>query len=119
MIQLSLKLFVKLLLRNVFGFFQLEATEDGVRCVVNQTEAIMNTHSGVITFRSAGLFCCFTVINRETGSQLTNCSQIGTDSHRFTCEVSHLKPGSVYHFAIISQTDRKQFNISLPTGTCV
>ncbi|KAG7329450.1 hypothetical protein KOW79_007624 [Hemibagrus wyckioides] len=95
---------------------QVETTEEAVRCVVNQTEAIINTYSGVIMFRSAGPFCFFTLVNHETGSQLTNCSQIQTYSNRFTCEVSNLKPGTVYHFGIISQTDGEQFNISLQTA---
>ncbi|KAB5571712.1 hypothetical protein PHYPO_G00228180 [Pangasianodon hypophthalmus] len=95
---------------------QLETTEEKVRCVVNQTEAIINTYSSVIKFRSAGQFCVFTLINRETGSQLTNCSQIQTHSNGFTCEVSDLQPGSVYHFGIISQTDGEHFDISLQTA---
>ncbi|XP_053361387.1 receptor-type tyrosine-protein phosphatase beta-like isoform X1 [Clarias gariepinus] len=94
---------------------QLETTEKGVRCVVNQTEAISNTFSSVIKFRSAGQVCVFTLINRETGSQLTKCSQIQTDNDRFTCKVSDLQPGTVYHFGIISQTDGEHFNISLQT----
>ncbi|XP_053538070.1 receptor-type tyrosine-protein phosphatase beta isoform X2 [Ictalurus punctatus] len=94
---------------------QRETTEKQVRCVVNQTEAIINSNSSVIEFGSAGHFCVFTLINRETGSQITNCSQIQTHSNRFTCEVSGLKPGTVYHFGIISQTDGEHFNISLQT----
>lgn len=103
---------------DCFHFFQLETTEKGVRCVVNQTEAISNTFSSVIKFRSAGQVCVFTLINRETGSQLTKCSQIQTDNDRFTCKVSDLQPGTVYHFGIISQTDGEHFNISLQTGKC-
>lgn len=101
---------------DCFNFFQRETTEKQVRCVVNQTEAIINSNSSVIEFGSAGHFCVFTLINRETGSQITNCSQIQTHSNRFTCEVSGLKPGTVYHFGIISQTDGEHFNISLQTG---
>ncbi|KAK3564823.1 hypothetical protein QTP86_027966, partial [Hemibagrus guttatus] len=97
-------------------YAQVETTEEVVRCVVNQTEAIISTYSGVIMFRSAGPFCFFTLVNHETGSQLTNCSQIQTYSNRFTCEVSDLKPGTAYHFGIISQTDGEYFNISLQTA---
>ncbi|KAF5893464.1 receptor-type tyrosine-protein phosphatase beta-like, partial [Clarias magur] len=93
----------------------LETTEKGVRCVVNQSEAISNTVSSVIKFRSAGQVCVFTLINHETGAQLTNCTQIQIHSDRFTCEVSDLQPGTVYHFGIISQTDGELFNISLQT----
>ncbi|XP_060784544.1 receptor-type tyrosine-protein phosphatase beta-like isoform X2 [Neoarius graeffei] len=94
---------------------QLETTEEAVRCVVNQTEAIISTNSSVINFNSAGQLCVFTLINRETGAQLSNCSQIQTHSNRFTCETSDLKPGTVYYFGIISQTDGEHFNISLQT----
>lgn len=101
---------------DCFIFFQLETTEEAVRCVVNQTEAIISTNSSVINFNSAGQLCVFTLINRETGAQLSNCSQIQTHSNRFTCETSDLKPGTVYYFGIISQTDGEHFNISLQTG---
>lgn len=84
--------------------------------MVNQTEASSKDFSSVITFRSAGQFCVFTLINRETGSQLINCSQIQTHSGTFICEVSDLNPGTIYHFEIISQTNGEHFNISLQTG---
>lgn len=96
--------------------FQFKTTEEEVRCVVNQTEAIVYTYSSVIMFRSAGTLCFFTLINHETGMQLTNCSQVQTYRNRFTCEVSDLKPGTGYHFGIISQSDGEHFNFSLYTG---
>ncbi|XP_047658277.1 receptor-type tyrosine-protein phosphatase beta-like isoform X2 [Tachysurus fulvidraco] len=95
---------------------QCKSTEEAVRCVVNQTEAMVFTNSSVIMFRSAGPLCLFTLINRETGIQLTNCSQDQTYTNRFTCEVSGLKPGTGYHFGIISQSDGEHFNFSLHTA---
>ncbi|XP_060740643.1 receptor-type tyrosine-protein phosphatase beta-like [Tachysurus vachellii] len=95
---------------------QFQTTEEEVRCVVNQTEAIVYTNSSVIMFRSAGPLCFFTLINHETGMQLTNCSQVQTYRNRFTCEVSDLKPGTGYHFGIISQSDGEHFNFSLYTA---
>lgn len=96
--------------------FQVKTTEEETRCVVNQTEASVNTNSCVIKFRSADRFCVFMLINLETGSQLTNCSETQTHSSRFTCELSDLEPGTFYNFGIISQTDGEHFNISLQTG---
>ncbi|GAA6084170.1 receptor-type tyrosine-protein phosphatase beta-like isoform X1 [Tachysurus ichikawai] len=98
------------------GTASFKTTEEEVRCVVNQTEAIVYTYSSVIMFRSAGTLCFFTLINHETGMQLTNCSQVQTYRNRFTCEVSDLKPGTGYHFGIISQSDGEHFNFSLYTA---
>ncbi|TTJ07841.1 Receptor-type tyrosine-protein phosphatase beta [Bagarius yarrelli] len=99
-----------------FSTPQLETREDELRCVVNRTDASVNTHSGVILFRTLGSFCFFTLINHGTGSQVTNCSQIQTQNNTFSCELLDLKPATLYHFGIISQSDKKHFNISLRTA---
>ncbi|XP_062856317.1 receptor-type tyrosine-protein phosphatase beta-like [Trichomycterus rosablanca] len=94
---------------------QPETTEEPVRCAVNRTHTLVSTSSAIVTFTSAGDFCLFRLIDRQNGSDLTDCSPNQTHSSGFACTLSELIPGAAYQLRIVSGTDAESADVSFQT----
>ncbi|XP_030622900.1 receptor-type tyrosine-protein phosphatase beta [Chanos chanos] len=90
-------------------------TTEAVRCLVNLTQVRAETDYAQVNFLTPGELCNFFVVNRARDSHMTNCTQKGKYTNSFTCTITDLTPGTLYHLAIISNTDGERINISLQT----
>lgn len=88
------------------------------RCSVNLTKISTSSDSVVVNFStSGGLSCNFTLqANEETQAQSTTCESDGESEIGFTCQITALQPGTLYHLMVISNKDGEKRNTSVRTG---
>ncbi|KAI1882070.1 hypothetical protein AGOR_G00246900 [Albula goreensis] len=94
-------------------FLQSETTE-AVKCSINLTEPSVNKNSIQLKLTTSGEKCNFKVVVAENSSEKT-CTEDEKDSKKFQCDITDLKPGTLYHLGIISKTDGEETNVPLQT----
>uniref|UniRef100_A0A672YIZ3 protein-tyrosine-phosphatase n=1 Tax=Sphaeramia orbicularis TaxID=375764 RepID=A0A672YIZ3_9TELE len=64
-----------------------------------------------------GLFCNFTVFTDESArTDATDCELRGQIRNIYTCQITDLEPGTLYHLAVISKKDGERSNASVRTA---
>lgn len=77
---------------------------------MNMTEMSSRSDSVNVTLTSTGPSCNFSLM---TDDQSTDCELIGPS---FTCHLTGLQPGTLYHLTVMSKTDGEKSNASVRTG---
>ncbi|XP_073328917.1 receptor-type tyrosine-protein phosphatase beta-like isoform X2 [Pagrus major] len=79
------------------------------RCSVNVTETSSSSDSVLVTLTSTGPSCNFSLM---TDDRSTDCQLIGPS---FTCHLTGLQPGTLYHLTAMSRTDGERSDASVRT----
>uniref|UniRef100_A0A671TJ66 Receptor-type tyrosine-protein phosphatase beta-like n=1 Tax=Sparus aurata TaxID=8175 RepID=A0A671TJ66_SPAAU len=87
-----------------------QTSTEAPRCSVNMTEMSSRSDSVNVTLTSTGPSCNFSLM---TDDQSTDCELIGPS---FTCHLTGLQPGTLYHLTVMSKTDGEKSNASVRTG---
>ncbi|XP_029992183.1 receptor-type tyrosine-protein phosphatase beta-like isoform X2 [Sphaeramia orbicularis] len=91
-------------------------TTEATRCSANFTEISAKSDSVVVRITSTGLFCNFTVFTDESArTDATDCELRGQIRNIYTCQITDLEPGTLYHLAVISKKDGERSNASVRT----
>ncbi|XP_036432937.1 receptor-type tyrosine-protein phosphatase beta [Colossoma macropomum] len=83
------------------------------QCSINVTEAISTAESIEFTLENSDVDCQFSVAIMDRPD--TNCENDQENRTAAQCKIGNLNPGTRYHLTVISKTDGRQRNISLPT----
>uniref|UniRef100_A0A672YI87 protein-tyrosine-phosphatase n=1 Tax=Sphaeramia orbicularis TaxID=375764 RepID=A0A672YI87_9TELE len=79
---------------------------------------IFNALFIVVRITSTGLFCNFTVFTDESArTDATDCELRGQIRNIYTCQITDLEPGTLYHLAVISKKDGERSNASVPPSS--
>ncbi|XP_036963340.1 receptor-type tyrosine-protein phosphatase beta-like isoform X3 [Acanthopagrus latus] len=97
-----------LILTLFWSINEVQSTE-APRCSVNVTEMSSRSDSVLVTLTSTGPSCNFSLM---TDDRSTDCELIEPS---FTCHLTGLQPGTLYHLMVVSEMDGERSDASVRT----
>ncbi|KAM8892397.1 receptor-type tyrosine-protein phosphatase beta isoform 2-T2 [Spinachia spinachia] len=77
------------------------------RCSMNITEVHSGSSSVVVSFTTTRVSCSFS-LSEDTRAVASDCDWKGDSGISFTCRVTDLEPGTLYHFTVTSSEDQER-----------
>uniref|UniRef100_A0AAQ4S4Y9 protein-tyrosine-phosphatase n=2 Tax=Gasterosteus aculeatus aculeatus TaxID=481459 RepID=A0AAQ4S4Y9_GASAC len=84
------------------------------RCSMNFTEVHPSSSSVVVTFTTNSVSCSFS-LSEDSRTEASECDREGSSGIIFTCRVTDLDPGTLYHLTVTSNEDQERIRCSVRT----